>query len=692
MEFLYKVKTFKWRLWGPIIILFLLLLPINIFLSTIFSICNMEHQSLKFSTWHYRHGQESSRTQAVEAWNEAANGYAWHEVKEVGNSIGNGKSNLIYYKTTLPNKAIRDACLLFQTNDHAFEIYVDKNRIYTYGNYDQFNYRNSPGSPIHFISLPEAYENKELIIAMKAVSKSKLGLIRTIELDTKSNHILGLFKMNISNLVLASLNVVIGTFCALFSFAQKNDKKALVSLGLSFVIAGLWSISENPLTQMLYFHPKLWYYVAIISFYLIPVTTYQFIKDITSSNKYIYGLMVQLHILLFVISLALDLTGLQPFITTLIYHYILLGISYTACVILGIGAAMGGNKIAATYTLGFFLFGATGLYDILGWYFEILPWKTNVTPWGMFGFQLSLVFALIVYLQVQQARFLLFKEKIKDNNIKLKEKEKQIDQVMEQDKIKTEFFANMSHELRTPLNIISSTIQLIKMYHAKGVIAKNEVAMDKYIGIMNQNCNRLVKLVDNIIDMTKMESGYYKLDLRRVDIVRIVEETVLSVEAYAVNRGLKLTFDTNVEEKMIACDPDAIERILLNLLSNAIKFSDFGGEIEVVVKDEGRDILIEVTDTGMGVPPDKKDKIFERFAQVDKSFTRQSEGSGIGLAIVKSLVELHKGNIILESELNIGSKFSIRLPAEQTGAGTLPEQVELITSKLNKVSIELSDL
>lgn len=266
---------------------------------------------------------------------------------------------------------------------------------------------------------------------------------------------------------------------------------------------------------------------------------------------------------------------------------------------------------------------------------------------------------------------------------------------LEYDKIKNEFIANVSHELRTPINIIMGTIQLLEL-------SENSIFRDvpdsKYLKIMKQNCLRLVRLVNNILDLTKIDSDYFEIDKQNCDLVSLVEDITMSIVDYAKNKGIDITFDTNVEEKLIACDPAQIERVVLNLLSNAVKFTQDGGKVLVTVNDYGEKIRIIVKDNGVGIPPEKQKNIFNRFEQVDKSLTREYEGSGIGLSIVQALVEKHNGNITLNSEVGRGSEFIIELPCE-----TLMESESLqayspnlylhnYQDHIEKIRIEFSDI
>lgn len=177
----------------------------------------------------------------------------------------------------------------------------------------------------------------------------------------------------------------------------------------------------------------------------------------------------------------------------------------------------------------------------------------------------------------------------------------------------------------------------------------------KYLKMMQQNCFRLLRLVNNIIDITKIDANYYEIKLQNYDIVKLIREITQSVAEYAVSKSVAITFESHLDEKIMACDPDAIERIILNLLSNAIKFTPTGGNIWVKVNENNQRLIISVKDNGIGIPLHKQKAIFDRFQQVDRSLTRQSEGSGIGLSLVKALVEKHNGDITVNSQLDQGS-------------------------------------
>lgn len=283
----------------------------------------------------------------------------------------------------------------------------------------------------------------------------------------------------------------------------------------------------------------------------------------------------------------------------------------------------------------------------------------------------------------------------------IEENKKLLDQAIEYDRLKTEFFSNISHDLRTPLNIILSSIQLLNYIYSNSNDNPTDFtkAFEKYIYTMKQNSYRLLKLINNIIDLSRLDSGFIHINFSNHNIVELVENVTLSVVDYIESKGVNLIFDTDTEEKIIACDDDKIERIILNLLSNAVKYTKPGGTIKVDVKTSENNVLIIITDTGCGIPEDKLDLIFERFRQVDEVLTKKSEGSGIGLSLVKALVENLGGTIKVSSDCGIGSKFVISLPSKtiengKTSYNSSPvgNNEEDIHKKIQRISIEFSDI
>lgn len=256
----------------------------------------------------------------------------------------------------------------------------------------------------------------------------------------------------------------------------------------------------------------------------------------------------------------------------------------------------------------------------------------------------------------------------------------------EASKIKTHFISNISHELKTPINVIMSAIQLIN-YNTKESpsYSKNK----NTLAIIDDNCKRLLRLINNLIDVQKHELDDTKLNLSAVNVVNLIEMLVASVVPYAESKNLNLIFDTNKEDVILKVDSDKLERIILNLLSNAIKFSKPNGEIRVTLNFEDC-LYISVADNGIGIAKENLNKIFDKFTQLDTSFSRKNEGSGIGLSIVKSFVLLHNGKISVKSELNKGTSFLIELPLTETS--NVETEDASYDNLSENVKIELSDI
>jgi len=273
------------------------------------------------------------------------------------------------------------------------------------------------------------------------------------------------------------------------------------------------------------------------------------------------------------------------------------------------------------------------------------------------------------------------------------EKNRILNETMEYEKLRTDFFANISHELRTPLNVIFSAEQMLDLIIRTEPVENKDNKISKYTKTIKQNCYRLIRLIGNLIDITKMDAGYFELNLQNEDIVKVVEDITLSVAEYIENKSINLIFDTEFEEKIISCDIEKIERIMLNLLSNAVKFTPKNGDIFVNIYKVDSKIFISVKDTGIGIKDSLQDTIFDRFIQADKSTSRNREGSGIGLSLVKSLASLHRGSISLISKYGNGSEFILELPSRTIEMEEKCEVNNYIKNEfVEKINIEFSDI
>ncbi|SDI49782.1 GAF domain-containing protein [Desulfosporosinus hippei] len=257
-------------------------------------------------------------------------------------------------------------------------------------------------------------------------------------------------------------------------------------------------------------------------------------------------------------------------------------------------------------------------------------------------------------------------------------------------KMKDEFLGTISHEFRTPLNVINAALQVIENLYGDHLHDK----VKKHLKKIKVNTYRQMRLVSNLLDITRYNAGHLKMTLENRDIIFISNAIIKSVESIAKEKGIQLIFSTDTDCLEMAIDEEKYERILLNLLSNAIKFTPRGKSIWVNISSQNKKAVIMVKDEGVGIPKNKQKLIFERFGQVDNSLTRQAEGTGIGLSLVKTLVKGMGGKINVFSEIGKGSTFKVILPINQIndkGQGKLiivPDDSRV----LKAIAIEFSDL
>jgi signal transduction histidine kinase len=226
---------------------------------------------------------------------------------------------------------------------------------------------------------------------------------------------------------------------------------------------------------------------------------------------------------------------------------------------------------------------------------------------------------------------------------------------------KSEFLANMSHELRTPLNAIIGFSQVLRDEMVGSVNPKQA----EYLEDIISSGNHLLSLINDVLDLSKVEAGQVELEVRPFSLREALERGVVMVRERATEEGVRVAFAADPEVDVVDGDERRIKQVIFNLLSNAVKFTPAGGEVDVSATRVNGEVRVAVADTGPGVPPEDRDRIFEEFQQ-SESGVGHREGTGLGLALSKRFVELHGGRIWLESEPGQGSTFTFALPARST--------------------------
>ena len=306
------------------------------------------------------------------------------------------------------------------------------------------------------------------------------------------------------------------------------------------------------------------------------------------------------------------------------------------------------------YYLGLLKFGLTG---------------SDIIPFGPLRYLpvKGLSFLIIMTLGLSH-KMNMMKQSLTDLNVNLErrvverteELKKANEKLKEMDQLKTQFFTNISHEFRTPLTLITAPIESL----LRGDYGKLPESSTDLIVTIKRNADRLLKLISDLLDFSKIEAGKMAANKANCDVSKLLALWVASVDSSAAIKGIKTALEDRTEGLLAWIDADLIEKAVFNLLSNAIKFNRPQGEnlIEVILETDATAFRIIVKDSGIGIPKDQLEGIFDRFSQVDASSTRQYEGTGIGLSLTKEIVMLHSGTIHVESQIDQGSMFTITLP------------------------------
>jgi len=338
-----------------------------------------------------------------------------------------------------------------------------------------------------------------------------------------------------------------------------------------------------------------------------------------------------------------------------------------------------GTQRNATYTnldAGEYVFRVTasnrdGVWNEQGASLKIIIPSPFWATWWAYSLYVLFALGLLYSIRRYELNRTHLKSQHKLDEVKLKERE-------ETDKMKSRFFANISHEFRTPLTLILGPSESI-------VMDSKEEDTKKKASTIKRNANRLLGLINQLLDLSKLEAGKLELKASKNNIVSFLKGITMSFESVAEGKDVTLKVIPEKEQIELYFDKEKMIKIMTNLLSNAFKFTPKSGEIIVTLNEsDNNSVAIKVKDTGQGIAEEELPKLFDRFYQVDSSQTREQEGTGIGLALTKELVELHKGTISVDSKLGGWTEFTIELPI---GRSHLKDEQIVETQKPEKEDI-----
>ncbi|MDX1591495.1 MAG: two-component regulator propeller domain-containing protein [Balneolaceae bacterium] len=320
-----------------------------------------------------------------------------------------------------------------------------------------------------------------------------------------------------------------------------------------------------------------------------------------------------------------------------------------------------GNLASATYTNlphGEYIFRIKGTNNDGLWNEEGASVALIVTPpwwhtwWAYSGYLLLFFAGLYLVRRYELKKFNL------QNQLELEKV--QTETLRNLDQLKSQFFANISHEIRTPLTLITGQVEHLLSTDLKSTDRER-------LRMISKNSERLLILINQLLSLSKLEAGKMEMQKEPGDLAAFINNILFSFQSLADSKEITLHFEAQPESIISEYDPDKMEQVFMNLISNAIKFTENGGKLSVSLdmKDPGT-VRIVIEDTGIGIPESLLPYIFDRFYQVDQTSTRGFEGTGIGLALVHELIEMHDGEIMVESEVDVGTRFIILLDAAES--------------------------
>lgn len=668
--------------------------------------------------WQYRYGDSPINIQNIPVWifDNDPKSLVWKDFSIPGQPPNNYKATSIWLRVKLPEVEMEKPGLLFSTNDQRFRVFFDGQLIYSYG-YSQLEKEKAPGSPWHFIPVPANYQNKYLFFQMNSMFKRMTGLVRMSQFGTRSEAQRKIVLGSIDSFVLGCLFFFLSLILIIIYTGVKTIQRSFWALGFSSFCAGIWLISETDLRQILFDIPiSTWIYWTIGSFYLMPVGLCAFVEEIFGGKYYVVlRRLWQTNVLFTLITFGLDLFNVVSLPNTLTIFYFFIVVITFCLVSVPLYEVFKGNPEAKIFSLGIFILGATGIYDILGWYYRIVPWSRYTSHWGLFVFFIILLFILRkhhlnmywklhnysneiekknrslhkMWLEVKESRDQIAKwnktleERVIERTEQLAQANEELvlmldtlkrtqNQLIQSEKMSAlgNLVAGVAHEINTPIGISVTAVSHLaeKTAKIKEAYDNNQIKrfeIEKYLELSREmskivfvNLDRAANLIRSFKQVAVDQSSEVKRDF---NVLTYINEVLLSLQPELKKTKHQIKVDCP-GELVIKSYPGALSQIITNLVMNSLVHAFDEGEnglIAFTVSKDQTTLNLIYSDNGRGVSQENLEKIFNPF------FTtmRGKGGTGLGLHIVHNIVtQTLQGTINCQSEPNQGTTFTIKFP------------------------------
>ncbi|MEQ8383005.1 MAG: ATP-binding protein [Coleofasciculus sp. A1-SPW-01] len=572
---------------------------------------------------------------------------------------------ILWLRVPLPAGEWHSPTLYFGAVPYILDVYLGEQHLYNQWSLNAANQATLTDYQLPLVQLEPGFQHQTLLFRVYVGENASIyiGLFDRVVLGNHNTVIKRFFQQQ-SHTLLGILFFALGLIILGLSLSRP-EKKSYFYFGVLTTMIGIYTLSRSFFIPVFINHLEALRFWEYTSFYLIPVSGCLFFQEMFKMRcQPIIRHLWKIHLAYAVAALTLVTTHTFSWSQTVTLAQFLFLASAIIILTKSVQISLAGNVEAKLFTLGFGLLTLSAMNDILIYRLEWVNWYQKLYPWGTLLFILTL--GVMLERQFIQARNLL-----QNYAIELETKNTALQRL---DQLKDEFLANTSHELKTPLNGIIGIAESLM----DGVTGNLSDATRFNLSLIVSSGRRLHQLVNDLLDFSQLKHHNLQLNIKPVGI-REVTHVVLTISQPLVGKKpIELINGINPDIPPVDADENRVQQILYNLVSNAIKFTE-QGTIEVSATPVNDRLEIHVVDTGIGISPDKINRIFESFEQADGSITRHYGGTGLGLAITKQLVELHGGIIKVDSTPGVGSRFTFTLPLSQ---GKVDYQSSIEVSKV----------
>ena len=621
--------------------------------------------------WQYRWGNSPLDDAGIPVWTkETISSPGWESFRFPKKLNRPPRAKILWLRVPLPKGQWKSPSVYLRSIPYILDAYLQNQRIYSQYSLTASGQSQFANYQWPIVSLEPGFQDKPLLFKVDAGKSSSIyiGLFDRVTIGSQIDLIKRLLQQE-SDAILGIFFALLGCIAILLS-ANRQEKSSYLSFGGLAILIALYTLSRSDLITLFIRNYLVLDYTHYISFYLMPVSACNFFEGMFGSgyNKIIKRLE-QIHLAYAVIALFLLITQWVPWSSTVLPAQILLLSSSLILLTISIKTSRKTSWDYKLFATGFCSLTFCVIHDVLIYIFEPVHWYHKIYPWGTLIFILCLGFILERRFDEARKRLQAYAVELEKNNAELQKV----------NQLKDEFLANTSHELKTPLNgIIGIAESLID--GATGKLSQKTIFN---LSLIVSSGKRLSQLVNDLLDFSQLKHKNIELKIQAVGMREITNVVLMLSQPLVGQKKLQLINKIDRDLPAVDADENRLQQILYNLVGNAIKFTP-SGTVEVTAIPVNSELEITVADTGIGIPADKLERVFESFEQADGSIAREYGGAGLGLAVTKQLVQLHRGRIWIDSTQGFGSRVTFTLPLSKSKVESRPpEQV----SKVQALSV-----